>query len=50
MKKRHKTAVALTTIGGSCFVAHVLWGQIGVAVLVGLPLLLIPFAYLYRHL
>lgn len=49
MKKKYKIAVVLTATGLSLFAAHAFWGQIGVALLFGTPLVLIPFIYLLKE-
>ena len=49
MKRGYKAAALGTAIGLSVFGAHVLWGQIGVALLLATPLVLVPFIYLLKE-
>ncbi len=49
MKRGQKTAVILAATGLSLFAAHAFWGQIGIALLVATPLVLVPFIYLLKE-
>lgn len=50
MKRGHKAALVVVISGISFFTAHAFWGQIGVGLLIGVPLVLIPFVYLFKKI